>query len=289
MGIIPNLIRWILLYCKVIYPVLPRLTLLIYNPRVFWDQFLPALAIDLLWIGLYSFLDVGKIRIVAADGTGTDRKMRFANIFRLDWKAWLNIALVRLIIGWVQLIYNSAGFFRSVDKVSSFTWTMTTVVYYVMSLVVGSLLILMPYFIVVERKGFARSVRESWRHTRDSLWPVLAVVVLTGLPAVLNAVLVDLIERLLLFGSQIPPGWIFDVLQKSRQVVTTVCYAFGWSVMGAIYAWFRARMKASETERRNTTWLIHLNRVKCRKSIRPTTGAKTTPRSTRSRQAPCGS
>ena len=241
LAAIPESILWLLAVLPIpAYPKIPSFLFLFHDPELFARQFLVALPFDLLWVLLYSWLDCGKTRIVRGAATGMKRKLKLRKALKVPREVLGRMILVRIAVGTTQRIVSAFKRLAWFNLAVSLMWFLNAGLF-LATLALGTLLILMPFKIVVEKRGFFASIRQSYKRVEPYFWRVFAIVLLVGLPYVVFGEACYVLRWNLLLQSEtsLPLfDYLWDVLHS---LIEMTCFSFGWSALGAIYARLRGR------------------------------------------------
>ncbi|MBA7609036.1 hypothetical protein ES703_16222 [subsurface metagenome] len=241
LAAIPEGILWLVAVLPIpAYPKIPSFLLLFHSTEVFAKRFLVALPFDLLWVLLYSWLDCGKTRIVRGAATGMKRKLKLRKALKVPRKVLGRMILVRIAVGTTQ---------RIVSALKSFAWfsfalplrLFLNAGLFLATLSLGTLLILMPFKIVVEKRGFFESIRQSYKRVEPYFWRVFAIVLLVGLPYVVFVEACYVLRWNLPLQSETSLPLFDYLLDALLSLVEIACFSFGWAALGAIYARLRGR------------------------------------------------
>lgn len=249
LAAIPEGILWLVALLPIpAYPKIPSFLLLFHSTEVFAKRFLVALPFDLLWVLLYSWLDCGKTRIVRGAATGMKRKLKLRKALKIPRKVLGRMILVRIAVGTTQ---------RITSALKSFAWfsfalplrLFLNAGLFLVTLSLGTLLILMPFKIVVEKRGFFESIRQSYKRVEPYFWRVFAIVLLVGLPYVVFVEACYVLRWNLALQSETSLP-LFDYLWDALlSLLEIACFSFGWATLGAIYTGLRrSRPRRSKPE-----------------------------------------
>ncbi|TKJ40567.1 hypothetical protein CEE36_09265 [candidate division TA06 bacterium B3_TA06] len=188
------------------------------------------LALTGAWIVVASWFAAALTLLVHRSLTGRDH--RLITVLEPSWKPLMLLSLCGLIIGlaaWSALALTTIT--GSLVVYLSLDWIFQAVAF-----VVGIRLVLVPFAIVVEKKGLFEALRYSFGLTRYNFFRILMVEVAIVLPVLGFWSILSLgISRLYVEHGQDWIWWI-NSLRVIPHLMTIFANAARWSAWGAVYA-----------------------------------------------------